>query len=137
MILAPVHLNLYNRDMFQRISTVLIWSEDFRALADWYKEKLELTVTNELDHPDDTGVLFTIGDVNLWIGQHSDVKGKNQDSARHMFNITVESVEEAYQFLKKKGVTFVAPPFKAPTMDRYFATFLDLDNNMVQFIGGK
>lgn len=123
--------------MFQRISTVLIWSEDFRALSEWYKEKLELTVGEELDHPQDTGVLFRIGDTNLWIGQHSEVKGKNQDSPRHMFNINVDSVEEAYTFLKNKDVEFVATPFKAPTMDKYFATFLDLDNNMVQLIGGK
>ena len=123
--------------MFQRISTVLIWSEDFRALSDWYKEKLELEVVKELDHPQDTGVLFKIGDTNLWIGQHSEVKGKNQDSPRHMFNLTVDSVQSTYEVLKKRGVEFVAAPFKAPTMDRYFATFLDLDNNMVQLIGDK
>jgi hypothetical protein len=123
--------------MFQRISTVLIWSEDFRALADWYEKKLGLEVIEELDHPEDTGVLFKIGDTQLWIGQHSEVKGKNQDSPRHMFNLTVDSVHEVFEILNKKGVKFVAQPFKAPTMDRYFATFLDLDNNMVQLIGGK
>ncbi len=123
--------------MFQRISTVLIWSEDFRALSDWYKEKLELTVSEELDHPEDTGVLFNVGGVNLWIGQHSEVHGKNQDHARHMFNINVVSVTEAYEVLKAKDVTFIAPPFKAPTMDKYFATFVDLDNNIVQLIGAK
>jgi hypothetical protein len=123
--------------MFQRISTVLIWSEDFRALADWYKEKLELEVIEELHHPQDTGVLFKIGDTKLWIGQHSEVKGKNKDSARHMFNLNVDSVSEAYDFLKQKGVAFVATPFKAPTMNRYFATFLDLDKNMVQLIGAE
>lgn len=123
--------------MFHRISTVLIWSENYKALADWYKEKLELPVIEELNHPQDTGVLFKIGDTKLWIGQHSDVKGKNQDNARHMFNINVDSVEKAYEYLRKKDVQFVAKPFKAPTMEWYFATFLDLDNNMVQLIGAK
>ena len=123
--------------MFERISTVLIWSENYKALADWYKEKLKLKVIDELDHPQDTGVLFKIGDTQLWIGQHSEVKGKNKDNARHMFNLNVKSVEKAYVVLKKNGVEFVAPPFKAPTMDRYFATFVDLDNNMVQLIGDE
>jgi len=123
--------------MFERISTVLIWSENYKALADWYKEKLQLEVKNELNHPEDTGVLFKIGDTQLWIGQHSEVKGKNKDNARHMFNLNVASVGKAYEFLKKNGVTFIASPFKAPTMDRYFATFLDLDNNMVQLIGAE
>jgi len=123
--------------MFKRISTVLIWSEDFKALSDWYKQTLGLQAKKELDHPQDTGVLFQIGDTQLWIGQHSEVKGKNKDGARHMFNLDVDSVEEAYQFLKGKGVAFVATPFKAPTMEYYFATFLDLDGNMVQLIGKK
>lgn len=123
--------------MFKRISTVLIWSEDFRALADWYQKKLSLEIVEELDHPQDTGVLFKIGDTQLWIGQHSEVKGKNQDSPRHMFNLSVESVQESYEILKERGVEFVAPPFKAPTMKWYFATFLDLDNNTIQLIGDK
>ncbi len=123
--------------MFKRISTVLIWSENYKALANWYQEKLGLEVKKELTHPDDTGVLFQIGDTQLWIGKHSKVHGKNQDSARHMFNLDVDSVEEVYNYLKNKGVEFIAPPFKAPTMNWYFATFLDLDNNVVQLSGNK
>lgn len=121
--------------MFKRISTVLIWSANYKALADWYKDKLALKVNKKLNHPEDTGVLFQIGDTQLWIGQHSEVNGRNKDRARHMFNLDVESVEEAYDYLKDKGVEFIAAPFKAPTMDWYFATFVDLDNNIVQLIG--
>ncbi|MDO8658399.1 MAG: VOC family protein [Candidatus Levybacteria bacterium] len=123
--------------MFKNISTVLIWSEDFRELADWYIEKLDLQHVKELDHPKDTGVLFRIGNTNLWIGQHSEVHGKNIDIHRHMFNIDVDSVNATYEYLKSKGVNFLAIPFKAPTMDRYFATFYDLDNNLIQLIGEK
>ncbi|EKD89866.1 MAG: hypothetical protein ACD_32C00119G0003 [uncultured bacterium] len=123
--------------MFNRISTVLIWSEDYKSLADWYKEKLGLIMKSQLNHPEDTGALFQIGDTQLWIGKHSEVKGKNKDRARHMFNLDVDSVEKAYQYLKDKGVEFIAPPFKAPTINYYFATFLDLDNNIVQLIGSK
>ncbi len=123
--------------MFKNISTVLIWSENFRALSDWYKEKLNLEVANELNHPQDTGVLFKVGNVNLWIGQHDKVHGKNLDPHRHMFNINVDSVTEGYELLKSRGVEFLATPFKAPTMDRYFATFYDLDGNLVQLIGDK
>ncbi|MFS8158725.1 MAG: VOC family protein [Candidatus Roizmanbacteria bacterium] len=128
---------MYNRPMFKRISTILIWSEDYRALADWYMSILGFQPKKELNHPDDTGVLFQIGDSQLWIGQHSQVKGKSQDGPRHMFNIDVDSVQEAFEELKNKGAEFVAPPFKAPTMDYYFATFLDLDHNMIQLFGGE
>jgi hypothetical protein len=123
--------------MFKRISTVLIWSEDYKTLSDWYKNTLGLEVKKQLNHPKDTGVLFQIGDTQLWIGQHSGIKGKNEDAARHMFNLDVDSVEKSYNYLRGKGVKFIAPPFKAPTMDYYFATFLDLDNNMIQLFGAK
>ncbi|MEK9179384.1 MAG: VOC family protein [Patescibacteria group bacterium] len=125
--------------MFENISTVLIWSEDFRKLADWYREKLNLKVVEELNHPQDTGVLFEFekGGAWLWIGQHSEVHGKNKDKSRHMFNITVASVEETYTALLAKGVKFLATPFKAPTFDKYFATFYDLDENLIQVIGDK
>lgn len=124
---------------FEKISTILIWSEDFRKLADWYQEVLGFKVIEELDHPKDTGVLFEInpGGTWLWIGQHSKVKGKNLDQHRHMFNLNVQSVTEAYEELKEKGVKFLAKPFKAPTFDKYFATFYDLDGNLLQLIGGK
>lgn len=54
-----------------------------------------------------------------------------------MFNFVVDSVTDSYEELKKRGVKFLAHPFKAPTFDKYFATFYDLDDNLVQIIGGK
>lgn len=54
-----------------------------------------------------------------------------------MFNITVDSVETAYNELIAKNVDFIAKPFKAPTFDKYFATFRDLDGNVMQLIGDR
>lgn len=123
--------------MFKNISATLIWSGNYKKLAEWYKEKLELKTIEEINHPDDTGVGLWVGKSYLWIGQHSKVKGKNKDMHRHMFNITVDSVSKSYQTLEKRGVKFLAKPFKAPTFNKYFATFYDLDNNLVQLIGNK
>ncbi len=123
--------------MLRNISSVLIWSQNYRKLANWYQEKLGLTPIDELNHPQDTGVGFQVGKVYLWIGQHSKVKGKNKDIHRHMFNFEVNSVTKTYEALKAKGVKFFAKPFKAPTFDKYFATFYDFDNNLVQLIGDK
>lgn len=122
---------------FQKISTVLIWSANFRRLADWYQQILQLEVVEELSHPQDTGVLlrFPGGDTWLWIGQHSQVHGQNQDPHRHMFNINVDSVSQAYEYLLQNQAEVLAPPFKAPTFDKYFVTFYDLDGNVIQLIG--
>lgn len=125
--------------MFKKISTILIWSEDYKALSDWYEKKLGLQILDEIHHPEDTGIRFQVGtgETTLWIGQHSKVHGKNKDLHRHMFNLMVDSVSESYEELKAKGIVFLAQPFKAPTFDKYFATFYDLDENLVQIIGGK
>lgn len=120
-----------------KISAILIWSEDYEALVDWYKDKLGLETIEEINHPEDTGMGLSIGESYFWIGKHSEVQGKNKDPHRIMFNISVDSVTEAYEELKENGVEFIAEPFKAPTFDSYFATFKDLDGNIVQFIGGK
>jgi hypothetical protein len=124
---------------FKKISTILIWSEDFRKLADWYQSIFDLKVVEELNHPQDTGVLFEFAEGGswLWIGQHSEVMGTNRDPHRHMFNISVDSVNEVYEYLLTKNVKFLATPFKAPTFDAYFATLYDLDGNLVQLIGNK
>ena len=123
--------------MFHKITTILIWSQDYKKLADWYQDVFNLKVNEHLTHPQDTGILFEFPDGLpwLWIGQHSEIKGVNKDPVRIMFNINVDSVHEAYEYLKSKNVSFIALPFKAPTMDKWFATFSDPDGNTVQIIG--
>lgn len=126
------------KQLFRKISAILIWSGNYEQLVQWYKEKLRLRIIEELDHPKDTGTLFKVGSVYLWIGKHSKVKGPNMDMHRHMFNLTVDSVSEAYEELKSRGVEFIADPFEAPVEPgTYFATFKDLDGNYLQLIGGK
>jgi predicted enzyme related to lactoylglutathione lyase len=125
--------------MFHKVSTILIWSEDFRKLSDWYLRTFQLKVVEELDHPQDTGVLmeFPDGGPWIWVGQHSEIHGKSRDPLRVMFNITVDSVEETYAYLVKNGAPVIAKPFKAPTFDKWFATFSDPDGNTIQIIGPK
>ncbi len=123
--------------MFEKISTILLWSDNYEALAAWYQNIFNVKVIEKLDHPKDTGILmeFPGGHPWLWVGAHSEIHGKNKDPLRIMFNITVDSVHKAYEYLRTKGVTFIAEPFKAPTFDKWFATFSDPDGNTIQIIG--
>lgn len=125
------------KTIIKNISAVLIWSEDYKKLAKWYEEMLELTPLEELTHPQDTGIGFQVGKVYLWIGQHDKVKGQNNDRHRHMINFVVDSVEQTVKILEEKGVKFLTKPFKAPTFSKYFATFYDADSNLIQLIGDK
>lgn len=123
--------------MFHKISTILIWSENYKRLADWYQDVFNLKINEQLNHPKDTGILFEFpnGQPWIWVGKHSAIKGRNKDPLRIMFNINVDSVNEAYTYLKKKGAKVIAKPFHAPTMEKWFATFSDPDGNTVQIIG--
>jgi len=125
--------------MFKNISTILIWSQDWKRLLNWYIDVLGLKPIEEINHPQDTGVLleFAPSKTWLWIGKHSKVKGKNKDKYRIMFNIDVDSIDKTYKYLLAKKVKILAPPFKAPTFDKYFITFLDPDGNILQAIGPK
>lgn len=125
--------------MYKSLSTVLIWSGDYKKLANWYEKVLGLKAIWRSMHPEDTGILFGFhtGDTDLWIGQHDKVKGKNRDVYRHMFNIKVDSVTKVYNQLVKKGIKFEAAPFKAPTLPYYFATFYDPENNILQLVSNK
>lgn len=128
--------------MIKHVSDFIIWSDDYKSLAKWYRDVLELKKVGEVDHPRDKAIGFSIGNdsgnnVELWIGYHDKVEGKNKDKYRIMVNYAVESVSGTYNQLMKKGVKFLIQPFKAPTFEKYFATFEDPDGNILQLIGGK
>ncbi len=125
--------------MFQNISTIIIWSDNFRTLADWYLDVFHLKVVEEINHPQDTGILmeFPEGLPWLWVGKHSEIHGSNKDPLRIMYNINVDSVDKAYAYLLSKNVPIIAKPFKAPTFDKYFVTFSDPDGNTIQLIGPR
>ena len=123
----------YNQNMIKGMESLCIWSENYRELANWYRDILELEVESELDIPRDTGVNFNINGFFLWIGQHDGVKGKNKDQFRFMPGFDVDDVTETYNKLSAKGVEFIQTPIVSPTEDYRVATAKDPDGNIIQF----
>ena len=120
--------------MIKNIGFITIWSDDYRALANWYEEVLGLKRTDELNLPEDTGVIFDFGGgTALWIGEHSEVSGKNKDRYRSFVCYNVESVGDMYEKLVKQNVEFIRKPSLSPTKDYYAATAVDPDGNLIQF----
>ena len=118
---------------------ILIWSENPDELMKFYRDTLGLELALKLDLPNDYGYAFKVGDNMLWIGKHSEIKGKNKDKFRHIFNLYVEDVFEWYEKLKDhKDVIVVQPPMKTPPSKednpRYVFTFLDPEDNCLQFM---
>ena len=119
---------------------ILIWSENPDELQKFYKDVLELEPSIKLELPDDYGYGFRISDnLGIWIGKHSEIKGKNKDPFRFIVNLYVEDVFPWYEKLKnRKDVVIVSAPFKTPPSKpedpRYVFTFSDPEGNCLQFM---
>ncbi len=123
---------------------ILIYSENPDVLMTFYRDVLELKLINELKLPDDYGyMLQVVDDYQIWIGKHSEIKGKAQEPFRHLFNLyPEEGVHYWYNKIKENPtVTIVAKPFLAPFSTQenqvWFCTFLDPEGNCWQFVGSK
>jgi len=110
----------------------------------FYRDVLGFTLLEHLDIPGDYGyMLNVVGDLNVWIGKHSEVKGKAKENFRHLFNLyPEEGVEYWYNKIKDNPhVMIVATPFLAPFSTQenqvWFSTFLDPEGNCWQFVGKK
>lgn len=123
---------------------ILIYSENPDTLVAFYKDVLGFTQVDKLDIPGDYGyMLNVVGDLNVWIGKHSEVKGKAKENFRHLFNLyPEEGVGYWYNKIKQYSeVTIIAKPFLAPfsTPENqvWFCTILDPEGNCWQFVGKK
>lgn len=122
---------------------ILIYSENPDKLMKFYRDILKLKLDSKLDIPNDYGYRFVVnGEVKLWIGKHSEIKGKAKEPFRHIFNLYCDSVNKWYKNIKdKKEVTIILKPSPAPFATKenpvYVCTFLDPEGNCWQFMGRK
>lgn len=121
---------------------ILIYSENPDELMKFYRDVLEFKLVDHLNIPGDYGYMFNVvGDLNVWIGKHSEIKGKAQESSRHMFNLySEEGVEYWFNKIRDKAEIVAEPylaPFSTPDKEVWFCTFLDPEGNCWQFVGKK
>lgn len=131
--------------MFQS-TYILIWSEDPDKLMKFYRDVLELELTGKVDLPEinevgpDYGYEFKIGDKPmLWIGKHSEVKGKSKEPVRIMHNLRTNEVQKWFDKVKAAGCEILQEPaltpFSNPEKQTYVCTWLDPEGNCWQFMG--
>ena len=122
---------------------ILIFSEKPDELVQFYQNVLEMPLLKKLDIPNDYGYSLEVsGEFKLWIGYHSEIKGKAKEPFRHIYNLYVESVMDWFNKIKDKdGVTIVAKPqetpFSTPENPTWVCTFLDPEDNCWQFMGPR
>ncbi len=123
--------------MIKGIESVILFSEDSKKLAGFYKEKVGLKLTLEAEVGDKGAGLFGFefgeGKPALYMMNHSEVEGENEEPERIIFNLEVDDIEEEVKKLDEAGVKKIADTYH---MQGYglIATFEDLDGNYFQLV---
>lgn len=114
---------------------MLIGSENATKLAKFYREKVGLKQIMEMEIGDkgEKGFDFQLKGANLYILDHSKVKGKNKQPPRIMFNLDVDDMDKDAKRLKKAGVKVVADTYHVEDYG-LIATFEDIDGNYFQLV---
>lgn len=121
--------------MIRGLEAVLIGSANAKKLAEFYKKNVGLKQESVWENPEngEEGYQIKAGKSNIYIMDHSKIKGKAKDPNRLIFNIEVDDIEKEVKRLKKAKVKVVADIYH---MQGYglIATFADPDGNYFQFV---
>lgn len=122
--------------MIRSLEAVLVSSEDAKKLANFYKDVVGLEMGQEMEIGDkgEKGYDFKIGNgAGLYILDHSDIKGKNPQGSRVMFNLEVDDIEKEVARLKEKKVKQIQEIYHVEGYG-LISTFEDIDSNYFQFV---
>jgi predicted enzyme related to lactoylglutathione lyase len=115
--------------MFKGLAGASIWSEDLNNLLPFYRDTIGLPLS--IESPDFV-VLGDLDGATLGLGTHSEVKGRNNDPARHMIVLMTDDVDAEFRRLKGLGVDFVDDPTNFGEV--IVATLKDPEGNYVQLL---
>jgi len=109
-------------------NNILIGSEDPQRLVDYYTK---LFGKPGMEDGGYTGWQLGTGFVS--VGPHSEVKGKNADPGRIIWNVETADVKAEFERMKAAGAIVVAEPYSFEGYpDAWIATLADPDDNYFQ-----
>ena len=112
------------------LNSILIGSEDPQRLADYYTK---LFGTPGWEEGGYTG--WQIGTGGITVGPHDQVKGRNTQPGRLIWNIESPDVRGDFERLRAVGATVVREPYNpGAAPEAWIATFSDPDDNYFQLI---
>lgn len=113
-----------------KLRGVMLGSENPKVLGEFYSK-----IFGKPGWQQDDWYGFMIGEGNLIIGPHSEVKAKNQSPGRIIINIDSNDVKADFDKITSVGAKVVAKPYqpnKSDSPDAWLATFADPDDNYFQ-----
>jgi predicted enzyme related to lactoylglutathione lyase len=118
------------------LNSILIGSEDPRRLADYYTQLFGKPTWEGEDFNS-----WKIGEGFVTVGPHDQVKGRNNQPGRLIWNIETPDVKGEFERLKAAGATVVQEPYQPAQQgdgeempDMLIATLSDPDDNYFQLI---
>jgi predicted enzyme related to lactoylglutathione lyase len=112
------------------LNSVLIGTEDAARLAAYY--------TGLFGEPGWSEGGFSgwqLGTGYVTVGPHDQVKGRNQEPGRVIWNIESDDVKGDFERLKAAGATVVRDPYQpGEAPEAWIATFSDPDGNYFQLV---
>ena len=122
--------------MIRGFESLLIGSKNDKKLADFYKEKVGLEIGLEAEMGEENEELYELKlgkGPNVYIMDHSKVKGKNKNPERIIFNIEVDEIKKEVARLKKAKIKQIQDVYHIEGYG-WISTFEDLDGNYFQFV---
>ena len=115
------------------LNSILIGSEDPKSLADYYTKLFGEPGWNENGY-----IGWQIGNGGITVGPHDQVKGKNREPGRIIWNIETADVKGEFERFKAAGATVVQEPYDpgagGDQSGMSIATFSDPDGNYFQLM---
>ena len=111
-----------------KLAGVIIWTQNFDAMYDFYTQKLGL-VPHTLKKQ---SVNFHWDNLKFTIAFHQKVRSFSKDKYRIMLNFEVDNIDSMYKLFFSKDVEFI----RKPSDEKWgkVASFLDPDQNIIQII---
>ena len=112
------------------LNGLLIGSENPPRLRDYYTKLFGKPTWDE-------GGYFgwQLGSGSMTIGPHDQVKGKNREPGRVIWNIEEQDVKGQFEKFRAAGASVVKEPYQPDEgQDMWIATFADPDNNYFQLM---
>ena len=115
------------------LNSILIGSENPDRLAEYYTK-----LFGEPQWNDGGYVGWQIGAGNITVGPHDQVKGKNAEPGRVIWNIQTGDVKGDFDRLREAGATVVREPYRPEgpedMPEMWIATLADPDDNYFQLM---
>jgi predicted enzyme related to lactoylglutathione lyase len=109
-------------------NSILLSSEDHKALAEFYKKVFQKDPEMEYE----SYIGFLVGSCFLSIGAHDKIHGKNPNPERILFNFETKDVKGEFERIKAIGAKVIAKPYQM--QEAWIATLADPDGNYFQLM---